>query len=327
MAVVDGFGETEDVAITILVDNRADLLDDSTATVKRFNDKPLLAEHGFAALVDLKAAGVRILWDSGMSAGTLVENMARMKIAPSSINMIALSHGHGDHTAGLTNVLKAMGVGPTPRTWDAATPMAEMRQWAEQRRPSIVLHPAALRELWRVQKDGKMYGPMHAPWREWEAAGARLAPSESAYRLAEGCWTTGFVPRTSFETAGINARLRYRDGDQLLPYLVEDDQAMVINVRGKGLVVLAGCAHAGILNTVRHAQDISGQQRVWAILGGFHLAPASAADVQRTVDGIAALQPALIAPTHCTGFAATAEFAARVPQAFVICSVGTTFLF
>ncbi len=327
MAGPDPFGETEDVAITILVDNRADLLDRSTTTVRRFVDRPLLAEHGFAALVELKAAGVRILWDAGMTAGVLLENMARLAISPDNIDQIALSHGHGDHTAGLTGVLKAISARPTARTWDAGTPVAELAAWAERRRVPVAAHPAALRERWKVASDGKMTGPSQAPYREWEACGARLELSESPLRLGPGCWTTGFVPRTTFETAGIGAQLYYREGDRLLPDRLEDDQAIVINVRDKGLVVLAGCAHAGILNTVQQAQRISGVERVWAIIGGFHLAPASADDVRRTIDGIAALEPALISPTHCTGFAATAQAAARLPEAFVICSVGTTFLF
>lgn len=321
------FGETENVAIRILVDNRADLLVKSSETVKRFSDAPLLAEHGFAALVDLNAAGVRILWDAGMTGTALVENMARLKVAPASIDIVALSHGHGDHTAGLAEVLKAMSVLPPTRTFDAGTEMAVLRQWAEGRRMPVVAHPAVLRERWKVGVDGKVSGPAQPPYREWEAAGAQLLLSEAPQRLAQGCWTTGFVPRTSFESAGIGGRLRYRDGDLLVEDRIEDDQAIVINVRGKGLVVLAGCAHVGIVNTVRHAQEISGHERVWAILGGFHLALASETDVQRTVDEISALQPALVAPTHCTGFAATAAFAARLPAAFVQCVVGTTFLF
>ena len=327
MALLEGFGETEDVAITALVDNRADLLVKSSDSVKRFTEKPLLAEHGFAALLDLKAAGLRILWDAGMTSTPLMENMARLNIAPATIDTIVLSHGHGDHTAGLTHVLKAMDVLPKARTWERDTPMAEMRQWAEGRRVPLVMHPAALRERWRVQTDGRMSGPTLQPQHDWEAAGAQLVLSEAPYQLGPGCWTTGFVPRRSFETAGIPANRRYRDGDRFLPDQIEDDQAIVINVRGKGLVVLAGCAHAGIVNTVRHAQKISGQQRVWAILGGFHLAPAGDADVRRTIDEISALEPALVAPTHCTGFVATAQFAERMQAAFTQCVVGTTFLF
>ena len=97
------------MAITVLVDNRADLLVKSTDTVKRFTEQPLLAEHGFAALIDLKDAGpptggTRILWDAGMTQTALLENARRMEIDLSTIDVIALSHGHGDHTAAMTEV-------------------------------------------------------------------------------------------------------------------------------------------------------------------------------------------------------------------------------
>jgi 7,8-dihydropterin-6-yl-methyl-4-(beta-D-ribofuranosyl)aminobenzene 5'-phosphate synthase len=327
-SMIELFGETASVEITVLMDNRADLLVKPSAGVKRFSDGPLLAEHGFAALLTLEPAGPTILWDAGMTSDALLENMKRMKIAPSSISMIALSHGHGDHTAALTNVLKAMDLAPTAKKWAPGTPVREMRAWAEGRRTPLILHPAALRERWRKQKDGGMLGPLPVPpHQEWEAAGAQVIRAETPYRLAPGCWTTGSVPRRSFETAGIPANMLYRDGDAFLPDIVDDDQAIVCNVSGKGLVILAGCAHSGILNTVAYAQEISGIQRIHAVLGGFHLANAQSADVQRTIDTLKALRPSLIAPTHCTGFAAMAAFASQMPDAFVQGVVGTTYQF
>ena len=85
------FGQTQNVTVTVLVDNRADLITKSTETVKYFTDKPLLAEHGFAALIDLKDAGVRILWDAGITDAALLENMQRMEIDPAIIDVVALS--------------------------------------------------------------------------------------------------------------------------------------------------------------------------------------------------------------------------------------------
>jgi 7,8-dihydropterin-6-yl-methyl-4-(beta-D-ribofuranosyl)aminobenzene 5'-phosphate synthase len=242
--------------------------------------------------------------------------------------MIALSHGHGDHTAALTNVLRAMNLAPTSKKWAAGAPVGEMRAWAEGRRVPLVMHPAALHERWRKQKDGGLLGPLPAPPRlEWEAVGAQVVVSEGPHQLAPGCWTTGYVPRRSFESAGIPDGMLYRDGDVFLPDAIEDDQAIVINVRDKGLVVLAGCAHSGILNTVVHAREISGVRNVHALLGGFHLANAPATDIQRTIDDIKALRPVLVAPTHCTGFAAIAAFAAQMPDAFVQGVVGTLYQF
>ncbi|MFN2285616.1 MAG: MBL fold metallo-hydrolase [Anaerolineae bacterium] len=329
MTIITDFGETANVSITVLVDNRADLIVKSTETVKYFDDEPLLAEHGFSALIDLKDAGIRILWDAGISETALLENMRLMEIDPKGITKIALSHGHGDHTGAMTKVLKAMEVWPPkPRKWEPGATMAEIRRYVQGRRVPLVAHPAAFRELWGIADDGAKYGPVCGPPRaEWEAAGADIVLSEVPYQLGPGCWTTGFVPRESFEALGASSKAYYRDGDTFVPHTIEDDQAIVINVKDRGLVVLSGCAHSGIVNTVHHAQAISGVDTVWAILGGFHLARSSDEDIQRTIEAIKQLKPKMIVPSHCTGFKAISQFAAQMPEVFVLGLVGTTYVF
>lgn len=330
MSRIENFGETQNVAVTVLVDNRADLLVKSTDTVKRFTDEPLLAEHGFAALIDLQDAGRKVLWDAGLTDSTLVENMRRMEIDPATIDIIALSHGHGDHTAALTDLIKAIARRPEPRKWDQDTTLEEIRRWvAQAARPvPVVAHPAAFRERWGIRKDGSKYGPVLPPPRaEWEAVGAEIILSEDPYELGPGCWTTGAVPRLSFEKAGTSPTRAYREGDELIRDYVDDDQSIAINVKDKGLVVVSGCAHSGIVNTVNFAREISGVEGVWAIIGGFHLAPADDEEIQRTIDEIKKLKPALVVPSHCTGFKAISEFAARMPDEFALGAVGTKYLF
>jgi 7,8-dihydropterin-6-yl-methyl-4-(beta-D-ribofuranosyl)aminobenzene 5'-phosphate synthase len=215
-----------------------------------------------------------------------------------------------------------------PRKWDKGVTGAEIERWMGERRVPLVAHPAAFRERWGIGKDGTKYGPMVAsPRAEWEAAGAEIVLSEGPYELGPGCWTTGAIPRLSYEKAGIPKSVMYREGVEFYRDEVEDDQALVLNIASKGLVVLAGCAHSGIVNTVRHAQTISGVNTVWAILGGFHLAAAEEAEVQRTVDEIKAMEPSVVVPTHCTGFKAISEFAREMPDQFVLGVVGTTYLF
>jgi 7,8-dihydropterin-6-yl-methyl-4-(beta-D-ribofuranosyl)aminobenzene 5'-phosphate synthase len=325
---IEKFGQTQNVSVTVLVDNRADLIVKSTDTVKRFTDQPLLAEHGFAALVELKDIGVRILWDAGMTQAALLENARRMEIDLSTVDAIALSHGHGDHTAAMTDAIRAVGAFPEGREWEAEATMDEILEWTHVRRVPLVAHPAAFRERWAIRKDGTKYGPVQPPPRaEWEAAGAEVILSEGPYRLAPGCWTTGAVPRRSFEGAGTSSTRAYREGNRFLPDGLEDDQSIVLNIADKGLVVLSGCAHAGIVNTVRYAREISGVERVWAILGGFHLAPAEDDDIRRTIDAIVEIEPHMVVPSHCTGFKAMAEFARRMPEQFVLGAVGTGYLF
>jgi 7,8-dihydropterin-6-yl-methyl-4-(beta-D-ribofuranosyl)aminobenzene 5'-phosphate synthase len=328
MSNASDFGETQDVEVTILVDNRADLIVRSTETVKRFTEEPLLAEHGFAALIDLKSTHTRILWDAGIIPTTVLENMRRMELDPKSIDRIAISHGHGDHTAGVTGILKAFDLGPEVQEWEPDIPTEEILKEIEWKKIPLVAHPAAFRERWRIPKDEKMIGPGLPPPRdEWEAAGAEIILSEGPYPLAPGCWTTGHVPRRSFEKSGIPSDMAYREGNTFLPDDLEEDQAIIINVKDKGLVVVSGCAHSGIVNTVKYGMEISGVEDVWAILGGFHLARSPEDEVEQTIEAIKGLKPKLIAPSHCTGFYAMCQFHAQMPDEFIYGVVGTKYVF
>lgn len=328
MSKIENFGQAQSVEITVLVDNRADLIVKSTDTIKYYTESPLLAEHGFAALIDLKNADIRSLWDAGITSFALLENMGRMKIDPATIKKIALSHGHGDHTAAVTDILKAIDVRPKPKKWKRSATAKEMQSWAEGYRVPLIAHPAAFRERWSIGEDGTKYGPVLPPPRkEWEAVGAEIILSEGPYKLGPGCWTTGMIPRQSFEKSGRPSTLAYRQGTEFLPDDLEEDQAIVINVKDKGLVIVSGCAHSGIVNTVNYAREISGVDKVWGILGGFHLARSSDEEIQRTITEIKKFEPVLVVPSHCTGFKAICQFAAQMPDEFVLGLVGTTYIF
>ncbi len=327
MPRIDGFGETQDVAVRVLVDNRTDLLVESADSIKYF-DKSLLAEHGFAALVDLEGAGQRILWDAGGTRTTLTENLKRMEIDPATIDTVALSHGHGDHTTGLTELLRGMGLRAKFRDWKPDVAIEEIERYRQGRQVPIIVHPAAFRERWAIADDGTRHGPALPPPRgEWESLGATVVLAEQPSELGPGCWTTGCIPRRSFEMMGTPATSAYREGSAFLRDDVDDDQAIVMNVRGKGLVVLTGCAHAGIINTVNYAREISGVDEVWAIIGGFHLARATDQEIRRTIEEIKAIKPRLLAPSHCTGLNALCRFTSEMPEPFAQGLVGATFLF
>lgn len=323
----DQFGETRAVAITVLVDNRADLLVQAKRpTVRRFTREPLLAEHGFAALVKLEEANLSILWDAGMGEDTLMENMRRMRLDSRAIGCVAVSHGHRDHIGGLSRLLRTLHLRPAPRRWRRSAESGELCAYAEGRTLPVIAHPAAFRERWWISRNGVRRGPYVLPRAEWEALGARVVLSEGPVQLAPGCWTTGTIPRASFEPKRALTELYYRDREVFLPDAVEDDQALVLHIAGKGLVVLAGCAHAGIINTVRYAQEISGIDTVWAVLGGFHLASSSEEQIEHTMDEFERMKPVLVAPSHCTSFEAMCRFARRMPDVFVENVVGTTYI-
>jgi 7,8-dihydropterin-6-yl-methyl-4-(beta-D-ribofuranosyl)aminobenzene 5'-phosphate synthase len=323
------FGSVNSAALTVLVENKADLIVESTDQVKYFTDKPLLAEHGFSALVQLNNSNERILWDAGLSKTALLENMRNMELDAIAISTIALSHGHRDHYGGMTELLNNLDILPEPKEWTSEINEDQIADWQKSSRIPLVAHPAAFRERWgQKEESGILVGPFPPPPREeWQAAGVEIILSEEPYQLAPGCWTTGFVPRKSFEYSGRSGNRRYREGSEIKPDDLEDDQAIVINLKDIGLVVLSGCAHSGIVNTIEHARHISGVDRVHAVIGGCHLAAADEDEIQQTIDYFIDLQPDLVVPGHCTGFKAISRFSRAMPDQFVEGVVGATYLF
>lgn len=318
----------EKVSITVLVDNKADLIVKSNDTILHFTGKPLLAEHGFSALIQIDDASDKILWDAGVSKGTLIENMARMELDPQEISIIALSHGHSDHYAGMTTLLKEMRLLPKAKEWGKEVSQKDIESFLAEHKVPIVVHPAAFRERWWKKDDGTLEGPIQPPPRqEWEAAGAKIVLSTEPYKLSPDCWTTGYVPRKSFEKVGRPTQLLYRSGDELTPDDLDEDQAIVINIKDKGLIVLSGCAHSGIVNTVNYAKEFTGISTIYAIIGGFHLARAKEDEIDKTIDFIKREKPIYVVPSHCTGFQAMKRFSQEMPDEFIEGVVGTTYIF
>jgi 7,8-dihydropterin-6-yl-methyl-4-(beta-D-ribofuranosyl)aminobenzene 5'-phosphate synthase len=321
-------GSVDQASLTVLVDNKADLIVESSDVVEYYRDEPLLAEHGFSVLIKLGDQEKLILWDAGVSNVAMMENMRRMKIDVSSIDKIALSHGHSDHYAAITALLTEMDRLPDSKEWGSSIKEEEIEAWMDEFRIPIIAHPAALRERWGVNDEGNLVGPfLPPPEKVWRAMGATIVESEDPFCLSEGCWTTGYVPRTSFEQTGKPKKLRYRKGSDFHPDQLEEDQAILIHVRDKGLVVLSGCAHAGIVNTIEQARNISGIETVFAVIGGFHLARASDEEIDQTIEYFKGIAPSLIVPCHCTGLKAICRFAQEFPDQFIEGVVGTTYSF
>jgi 7,8-dihydropterin-6-yl-methyl-4-(beta-D-ribofuranosyl)aminobenzene 5'-phosphate synthase len=136
---------------------------------------------------------------------------------------------------------------------------------------------------------------------------------------------TGEVDRTTTFETGFQGHEALRDGGWRADPLILDDQALVVSLGDRGLVILSGCGHAGIVNTVRYARTLTGHDAVAAIIGGFHLSgPMFERIVEPTVDALAELSPSLLVPAHCTGWRAVHRLATRFPDAFVMSTVGTT---
>ncbi|MCA1843296.1 MAG: MBL fold metallo-hydrolase [Actinobacteria bacterium] len=313
------------MSITTVVDNVVDMLaaDDGPArrrplmrwpwqeaptTVEaRVPDGPK-GEHGFSALVEVTRADGsvhRLLFDTGVTPDGMVENMRRMDIAPGDVEVVVCSHGHFDHTTGLDGLARAVGRANLP----------------------VVIHP----EFWSKRRIAL---PGRDPWelpttsrKALEQAGFDIVEAAQPSFLFEGSvLVTGEVARTTDFEAGFPVHQAQRGGTWEPDPLILDDQALVINVRGRGLVVLTGCGHAGVVNIVRYARHLTGVEDVHAVMGGFHLTGGLFESIiPATVEALAELGPDVVVPAHCSGWKAASALAARLPEAFIQNTVGTRF--
>jgi 7,8-dihydropterin-6-yl-methyl-4-(beta-D-ribofuranosyl)aminobenzene 5'-phosphate synthase len=266
----------------------------------------LIAEPGFSALVRLRK-GERertLLFDTGVSPGGMVENMRRLGISPADIEVIVLSHGHWDHVTGMEGLVRTLGRAELP----------------------VIIHP----EFWsrrRIRFPGLDPAELPATSRSGlEGMGFQIVEERRPSFLLDGCaLVTGEVDRTTEFETGFQGHEARRGREWEADPLILDDQALVVRVRDEGLLVLSGCGHAGIVNTVRYAQKLTGEPRIAAIVGGFHLSgPMFERIIDPTVEALGMLAPSLLVPAHCTGWKAVHRLAGRFPDAFVQCAVGTT---
>jgi 7,8-dihydropterin-6-yl-methyl-4-(beta-D-ribofuranosyl)aminobenzene 5'-phosphate synthase len=311
------------VTVTTLMDNVTDLLAPDQGPAHRpappggrraagtmeggHAPEALLAEHGFSVLVTVSRNGAThsILFDAGTSPDGVTENMRRLQVSPSDIEAIVCSHGHFDHTTGLDGLIRRLGPANLP----------------------VLIHP----DFWRRRR-------VLIPGRE-----PREIPSTSRRALAEAGFevieeqqpsflfdrsvlVTGEVPRTTGYEPGFPPQQSWLGGRWEPDPLVLDDQALIVDIKDKGLLVITGCGHAGIVNICRYAQRLTGGRPLYAVMGGFHLnGPVFEPLIPRVLDDLSAFAPSVIVPAHCTGWRAQHAIGARFGDAFVPNMVGTRF--
>ena len=144
--------------------------------------------------------------------------------------------------------------------------------------------------------------------------------------MIPGAYLTGNIER-AVPYEKVPPVLLIERGEKTEPDDFRGEQAIFFNIRGKGLVVLSGCAHAGIVNTVRQARKVSGIEKIDAVIGGFHLINANPEIIKKTLDDIKAMKPDCVVPTHCTGFEAIAAFKREMPDEFSLNTAGTRYTF
>ena len=265
-----------------------------------------LAEHGFSMLVRVLARGKsgNILFDTGSSPDSVVENATRMGLDLSEVESVVLSHGHYDHSGGLLSALKAINKGDLP----------------------VIVHDDMFKKRGVANQNGTIRAYPEFPTKD-QIGSARLISTKKPILIAdELVLITGEIPReTSFEK-GFSQHRAFLNGSWQPDPWIWDDRAVLINVKRKGLVILSGCAHAGIVNTILYAQQITGIKDVFAVVGGFHLAGKEGErKIDQTVRELKRINPTLVAPSHCTGWKALLAMAQAMPDAFVWNSVGSLY--
>ena len=340
--------EIDKVSVTILMDNSTDLLLTNSTHANRpqltTNEEFLLplpiAEHGFSALVDIVVHGEEkkeknnmgkkikyknnnsiFLFDAGPSEDGVIHNADIFGIDFDRIDGVILSHGHFDHFTGLANILRKISLSRPKSTGI-----------------DLLAHPEAFLKRWEVFQDGKR---VQMPFLDeghlkelgaliHKRTGITFLPSDESPSLL----VTGEIPRkTSFEKGFPFQYVENQSGNEtrLIPDpLVRDDQAIVVNVKDKGLVILTACGHSGIVNTINYAKKVAETDKVHAVLGGFHL-PADGGiyeeAIEPTLKELQKIDPDYIVPCHCTGWKAANRIIETMPEKYLQSSVGTIFSF
>lgn len=321
--------EADRAEVRILVDNLVDMLlppveggqfeINRWGLIEHFDVKrtPPQAEMGISFLVRIYR-GDRVfttLFDCGLTDSVLLHNAKAFSAELAELDHVVISHGHPDHYGGVYGLLKSLG------------------------RPiGIVTHPDAFLPRYAVMGDGcgsPNYNNALDPER-LKAAGGRVVLTRDPIELGSGTRTTGEIPRrTDFEgprppaQRGAPGLYQVSSSGNFGLDEVMDEQALVIDVRDVGLIVLTGCAHAGVINTLQRALELCGDRPIAAVLGGFHLGfPTTPAEnVERTAAELQRLRVQVVVPMHCSGLRTHGVFAERLKSAYISPSVGTTFRF
>ena len=270
-------------------------------------ESPYLGQHGLSFLLEAVSGGniKRILVDVGQNSEALLSNMQTLGIAPSIVNAIVLTHCHYDHTQGISRMLREIG----------------------RKDVQVIAHPSIFRLHFVTQPYARHVGIMPGDSKvEIEKAGGSLLLTKDPFVIMPGIMTTGEVKRrTEFEEAPVG--LKTIENGMVVDDLMLDDISVIANVKDKGLVIVTGCSHAGIVNIANQAIEVAGCNRIEGIIGGLHLVEVSDTVIKRTVEELSKLNVAWISGGHCTGFKAQVELYLAFRERFSPLHTGMQFEF
>ena len=305
--------EVDKLTVWVVTDNYYDVNRAEAKITKRYRAVPgksIHAEHGLSYYVETVVNGKTstCMFDYGLDPLGVMNNIALLGLDIGKANAFSLSHGHWDHYMAAVSILKQ-----NQSRIAGGTPFY-VGEEAFARRYSLRPGTTEFADLGQLRKE------------DIEALGLKVVEVKNPLQIIPGANFTGNIERvTAYEK--VPPSLLIKRGEKPEPDDFRGEQALFFNVKGKGLVVLSGCAHAGIVNTVKYAQKVSGTEKIHAVMGGFHLINAKPEVIQNTVADIKAMKPDYIVPTHCTGFEAVVAFSREMPNEFILNTAGTQYTF
>lgn len=305
-----------EVRITIVMDNYVDILMTDTDIARRYrpayklNSECLpVAEHGFSLMVSITDNEIKesFLFDTGLNKNSYAHNLDVLDVEMLNISSIILSHGHFDHVGGLKVIADKL----------------------NNRKINLSFHPDALleRKVLLLNKEEIIF-PIIDKSLIYSDNFDITTVTEPISIYNGRVLISGEIPRiTNFEKG---FPIHYsKHGEEWIPDpLIKDDISIILHVAGKGLLIITGCAHSGLINIIRYAVQLTGIRKIYAIIGGFHLScPTFEKRISETISELKKINPTYIIPCHCTGVTAIHAIAATFPNSFIAPSVGTTFIF
>jgi 7,8-dihydropterin-6-yl-methyl-4-(beta-D-ribofuranosyl)aminobenzene 5'-phosphate synthase len=328
--------EVDRVAVWVVLDSAHDVFIDKPANplVKVERDRPtsgtrvvrpLGAQWGLSLHVESTAGGVarRHMLDFGSTPDVLLNNLELLRIDPSQLDGLIVSHGHADHFGGLVGFLERHRAALKP---DIALVVGGEDNfcWQHTRAPDGTFADYGVLDRAQLKR-------LNVAW----------STAEEPRLIGDHAFSTGPIERQSFEKVLPNTWVEYGEHDgagchadhfteaegrgKIVPNQHWNEHATCFNLKGRGLVVISSCGHAGIINSVRQAQKVSGIAKVHAIVGGFHLGPAPTQYVAEVVRGLKELQPDLLIPMHCSGVNFVAAAHEMMPDQLVTSTTGSRF--
>lgn len=306
--------------VVVLVDNYCDELLEDSEMVKRFrvsSPNAPMAEPGLSLLIKVykEDESHTILMDTGISGNCLVHNinlLAKSKAVKEKtvtadikdVESVVISHGHSDHFNGLKTFLT---------TYPKKIP--------------IIVHPSAFGKRRFKHDTGACEPMMSFDESSLQELYVIIKKEKNPSIIAAGLiYVSGQIERTNnFENGSLSLEAKIDNKWVTDPFY--DDQSIAIHVKDKGLVVLSGCSHAGIINTVNYTKKATGINKIHAVMGGFHLPGPDMDTARSTITEMKKFSLDYVIPMHCTGWQAINLFSSQMPNQFILNSVGTTYLF